>query len=668
MRFFSLGSTPTSGLETIDLTSGEASATINTGDTEAGIVPPTGTRVIGWFSDKHGSLPVDYSRYVSGDIYFQNAPTWDSTKTYQTDARVVFTSGIHYKSNIDNNTSTPPTNWTAISESTEFGGIQYSPFTDDKANVWRNNGSNANDSTAGERIGGGFFDSNLVIFDDDFFRSWVNFKDTNPANIPANYLYSGTTFYRGLRLLVDGTAAGILATDQFGAGAGKDRRGKSYTDSVSEYDGNEWRVKYNATSSTNTMQVAVLDEGINYEWNDGGGTWDSLKDQDQGIDNFHHFNSIANVQGPDARTVSFSTNLLSAIEVKYSTTVLDQRLIVASPEESNKNYYRKGAWLNFAFPFPMSTFVGDGVGGTITEGVGELYGGTTSTGQEPATLDTENMHLTSTGLRGFNQTDSEDFGQISSVDFSMRMHESLLDSDGTLTLDGNFKMRCALTDTSDNVVIQDFVIPFNNEWTYIKLALSGFKNYRARKPRYDGFAEFIPPKEIEILQQFEWRNLKFVSIHTMEAYDEQGRYFPEQGEVGILGSLLNIPKIIVTTRRLAIDAFHFTKPLLKLSSTDSTRNLESKPVREPTVIIYDQADAIVQAHEELVRFRHKEFDTDTSGKFKTRYGDSYFITNTRTINDADSGANTIKCVATRIEYSITSKGFRRRILGAKRFT
>ena len=145
----------------------------------------------------------------------------------------------------------------------------------------------------------------------------------------------------------------------------------------------------------------------------------------------------------------------------------------------------KKALLSMRFPFPTTTAQSPDTTAGREHGklIGDWYGGGTNTDNphEPATLDTQNMHLTHDGERGFNNgLSSEDFGQISGVSFMTKLwflRKRVIDA-GWEDVDGddgsNFKMRCVLIDTDDNVVTQDFVIPFNNTWTSITLPVSGF--------------------------------------------------------------------------------------------------------------------------------------------------------------------------------------------------
>ena len=81
------------------------------------------------------------------------------------------------------------------------------------------------------------------------------------------------------------------------------------------------------------------------------------------------------------------------------------------------DFYSTGAWISLMFPSPLTSF------NSISEEVGDLYGGGTNTNnpKEPATVDGQNMHFTHDGKRGFNQTTSEDFGQINAIGFMIKL-------------------------------------------------------------------------------------------------------------------------------------------------------------------------------------------------------------------------------------------------------
>ena len=309
---------------------------------------------------------------------------------------------------------------------------------------------------------------------------------------------------------------------------------------------------------------------------------------------------------------------------------------------------------------------------------------------EPSTFDTQNMHLTHNGFRGFNVGDaSEDFGQVSSLDFWMKLHhqaKTILElswtGDGTQNVESaKYEMTCLLVDTEDNVVSQDFTISFNDQWDEYKLPIGGFNIYRGRKPNDSLITTIIPPKELEVSNIFRWRNIKHIIIQTKGSYDEEGRY--RQTEAG--GNIwLNAPtfsggpEYTKTDRRidLTIDALHWTKPLLVNTGQDLTRCLEGEFLERPEITDYYQLKNDANAELEKRKFRHVEFDITTTGKADIKFGDYFLYENSNLIPDefeTSSGNNLIKLVAKHIEYSITKPvdgkgGYLRRILGVRRFT
>ena len=129
---------------------------------------------------------------------------------------------------------------------------------------------------------------------------------------------------------------------------------------------------------------------------------------------------------------------------------------------------------------------------------------------------------------------------------------------------------------------------------------------------------------------------------------------------------------------MAIDDFHFKKPLLAISGTDATRDLEPEFLQRTHIMTYDQLKNDVLTELEKEKFQQKIFDFRTSGEkmFDIKFGDTLFLANEDLVEDEDDtsdvGAKKIKLVAKTIEYSLTSPsagvgGLTRRIIGSKRF-
>jgi len=666
MKLFSSGSTGS-----IVITD---SIAVNLGETEGGIDAITGTVINAWGARNQGSLPIEHSKYKSEEQRFPFFPRWDPTETYALNSRVQ-DEGIHYISlqsnNINNKPASSPAFWQVFTKGDQFGDvISYSPWTVDKASLWKNSGADYPIGGAGH-FGENMWDGNLVIWDDQSgsFRTWVDTKIDDPLNISVFLKYNNSTLgdYRGLRILVE-TPGGILATDQFGTGAGFDRNGISFTNAIVEFTGVEWRVKY---EEEDDLQCCVIDQGVQFQFT--GGSWTDVSNNNGQNDTWHPYSSLDNAPGilsPDngITDTTFTANLNSAIRVRYDWDVVSANL--SSTGGTNAAAYKSGAWLNFRFPWPHNDER------SITENVGDLYGGGTQglTVKEPATLDQQNMHFTHDGLRGFNQgTSSEDYGPISSLDFWMKLHwqSSFLGTIFSTVLEGNFNMRAFIYDTADNVMFQDFVIRFNNHWEPVNLSMTGFKIYRGRKPLANAIAAIVPPKELEAQNIFEDRNIKQIAIVTKDSYDGDGRYqnLGARWNNGILGGLNADPFRRI---ELYIDAFRFTKPLLANTGKVLDRAIEPDFLQKPDIGNYNQLRSDALAELEKARFEHVEFDVNTTGRFDIPFGDTFFYTNPRLVNFSDLGSNTVKLVNKGAEYSITKPeggkgGFIRKLKGVRRF-
>ncbi len=654
------------------------------GEQEGTLSIPTGTNVLAWGSAEHGTLPVDYSRYMSGLEFFYFRPEWSSSVTYPQNAIVKVTSSStqrakHYISDSNNNTSNPiVSGWTQIDMSDSQGevngdNVQYSPWTDDKAQLWLNNMANP----SGVLHGGANFawDMNLVIWDDGYFRTWADAIATNNSQLSGlidnganneGYAYDYTdvtTLPRGFRVLVNSaTPSGALA---------------DFPNMVAEWTGSAWRKKYEFGSSNDKVQVAVLNTAIVYEGDNFGTTptWTALNTVDYGNDCFHPVASVTNVAGvdlingtprsaitnavrhPDITKAGapFAKNIDSALKFTYTWSDIISSTINAEDGE----WYKRGAWACFRFPYPVCDYNG------ISETVGSIY--------KPATLDIQNMHNLSNGNRGFNQdSNSEDLGAINGIAFWIKFEIT-----SGLDIDANDQFRVFMIDSSDNIVYADFNVGFRQTWEDIRIPISSFRIYRGRTPAYglDNAFTLVPPKDLGVVNQFEWRNVKFIGIQWMVSYDEFGRYNPSASILDDSTPEVKFNNVFGGSVNLYIDGFRFTKPLLVTSGQNTTRNLEPNFLQRPNISNYWQLLNDAKSQLEIEKFQHKEFNIETSGDdvFDIPFGDSFYLNNAELIDDSDNGSNTIKLVAKRIEYSITKPqqgpgGLRRRINGAKIFT
>jgi len=711
IRIFSSGAAPEDDGGTIvtikpDLTSGD---TINPVEEEGGISNATGTVIVAYGDLTHGSLLTGHSIYESGIFQFVYRPEWDNSVSYLTDSKVVYL-GQHYKSKVDanlNNTPPGPTagsqdtdaNWEQFDMSDEFGdSVQYSELTDGHLEDWIDCGTDtgSHTDTAGvfTSTGAGFLDCNMVIDNDNFFRTWVHARaktttDINNLVDPGrDWSIAGTTgsLPRGFRMLVDGVGTGVFG--------GQDINGQDYDFSIVEIQLNPRTqqtrlvVKYHideTDANFDGMQCVVIDEGALYEWDDGTNAWVDKTTTDLVNDCVHPWSTMQQQTSFDfapAYTANdrpditmdgnaFSTNIDSAIQVIYNFNIAFADRLTDQAE-----YFQHGAWINWQIPFPPNDI-------TNSNGAGKIYGGKDNTDDnpnEPATLDTTNFGYTPTGRFGFNEADSEELGQLSSISLmlSLKLEARGLTSGTLSTVDGAGKMRAWMIDTADNTVVMDFEITSTDgQWYRVNLPFSGFRNYKAHKPRFvvkDDLGTLNPKRNDMNKNVFEYRNIKFIGIQLQDQYDEFERFAPEFNtadftNTGLIASFGG-------QATLKIDDFHFKKVLLVTSGTNATRDLEPDFLQRGHIMVYDQLKQDVRAQLEIEQFRHKEFDIETSGDniFDIQFGDSFFLLDANLVSDNDNSTNNnIKLVAKRIEYSITKPpagpgGLRRRIRGVKRFT
>jgi len=668
MRLFSSGADPQLGggtPVTIDASTGGTSVNLNLDESEGGISAQRATRVMAW--GEMGSLPNDWARYLAAEVDFIFRPEWsnDSIK-YFADSKVRY-KGKHYKassthtSSLSNPPDISPSLWSEITFASVVGNvIQYSPYTDDKVNIWKHMGA---DPTGTPKM----WDGNLVInyvdqenSNNNFFRTWV-FSSTNTAPKPYYFDENGINnsgipkFFRFLN-----KQPNLSGTDS--------NTGKLYQQSILEWDGGDWVVKYDPRDVGSGFQVAVIDEGKIWEWN--GTAWVDVSASTAVNDCFHPYTSIANVAGQQQGTpIDLTTKNFTGINKDCAVEVTNTFATITALASSD--YYKSFCGLCFAYPFPIRT------NASYSERVGDLYGNKT-TGL-PATFDPQNMNFTPDGNRGFNKSDSEHLGQVTGLAFFCRIKYTLGNStnrNAKELLVANIPVRVTCYDTSDNVVTQDQTIAFRNNWEDLYFALSGFKIYRGAVPvaKSDSVPTLMRPKEQEAANVFEWRNLKLISIQVQSFYDDHGRYSPlkELTTGEFLSPQSQVP-IFGATVTMAIDAFRWVKRNLVSTGVDTTRNIEAPFLQRPQIFSYNQLKKDAIAMQQIEQFRHKEFVISTQGKFDIKFGDSFFYKNPRLVNDADNGANTIKLVAKKIEYSLikgqkSKGGFVRRIHGVKRFS
>ena len=649
------------------------SVDVNPGEEEGGIESTKATVHATWGADGFGSTPNDVADFRDGLLAWAAIPDYVSGATYPEDSIVRRRNTgpdsegdeLHFKAN-KNTSSTPPTtetsntDWDSYNFSdftvNEIGiGNTYSPWTRGLATDWGNCGANPDGTQSNDpplTTSLYVWDSNQVVYDGTYFRTWVDCRAISPAAIPSQYLYLGVNPPRGFRVLVD-TSLGVPTADFFG-----------FDEEIMEWDNinNEWRL---FRSTSDNEYVCVDDEAKVYVKT--AGSWVDDSNNNEANDAYHPVYSITNTAGhtnkPKAGGGTFGDNSAVTYEFRYSQTDVTSR--------TARGYYRAGACINLKAPFSSNSYNGTSIGGLF---------GTSVVVREPATFDTNNMEYEPASNRGFNNAEAKNLGPWDGIKFMTKFDWRYSKAGtGNLVRAGNIPARCFMYDVFDNVVIADFTISHNNNWQEVHIPFSTFSDYRARIPwSIENLGSNVFLQELEILQRFDYTNIKKIGFQWLTPYDDQGRYSLIHNAFGtIFTSLEDIIAGLFNDGfniKWSIDAFHFTKPLLAVSPPVTTgRAMFVEFDEEPLIINSYQLTQTNLAKLEQNKFRHQEYVVDTEGRFNIGLFDTFHMTNSRIINNNDGSGNTVELVAKQIEYTIDKPaggigGFMRKITGVKRLS
>ena len=613
---------------------------------EEGEIQATQGNIVGtWCAESIGTLPRQNADFIGALEAWRLFPEHVRTglTTYPKDSIVLLLNtldvqgdNLHWKANKDT-VIDPPTTATSNADwdqyfftnflTTEVVHLpaNYSFWTDAKSTQWRSNGAKTNgnfqeDPPTDDSVK--VWDSNQVKIDGKFRQTWVDVRALQEATIPSPFKRNGQV-YRGFRVLVDGVGTAEFA---------------GFDDDVIQWDGTQWII-FLIPEEDNL--VGVDEESRTYQFTSG--SWiDVTTSIGQANDVYHAVFNITNTQGQNNKDNGGGGNFgqTSAVTYEFRNSITDNFAL------SSPLFYRQFAGVCFRVPFPFNSNNGNIIGRDYGDSDDRL----------PATFEAENMGLTASGLSGFNNIEAEDLGPFDALTFFIK-HEWRYRLDGLGSLiffAANFAYRCALYDIDDTVVTHDFVIPFNNLWAPISLPVSGFETYKARAAwAFGNISQNIFLQKLEILNSFRWRNIKKISIHWLGTYDDQGRFAPQISNPFVTTTLFDPGTNLVagaSNIKVSVDSFQWSKPGLSISTPNTDRPLQPQFFYEPFITNKFQNDQANLAKLEIIKFRHKEFEITTVGLNDLRYGDSFFLENSKLVNDADRTVNDLDQWVTATDY------------------
>jgi len=620
---------------------------LNPAEQEGEIVSTFGSVTGTWTDSSIGTLPRQNADFIGALEAWRLFPEHVSGATYPEDSIILVINTLdsqgdnfHYKANKDTaiDPPTPPTVSNADWDQYQFTDFlttevnyilgSYTFWTDARNDEWKSNGAKTAGSLQDDTPDDDsmkVWDSNQVKIDGTLRETWVDVRALNEAAIPSVFKRDSQV-YPGFRVLVDGTG-----TDEF----------VGFDNDVIQWDGTQWLI-FLIPEDDNL--VAVDEESRTYQFDSGGSTWDDITTSiEQANDVYHAVYNITNTQGHNDKDNGGGGNFGQTAAVTYEFRYQRSDSVIGF---GNATFYRQFAGVDFRVPFPFNS--------NNTNSIGNIYGDNDD--RLPATFEAENMGLTSSGFSGFNNDEAEDLGPFDALTFFIN-HEWRynLNASGALVLAGNFSYRCAMYDIDDTVVIQDFVVPFNNLWESVSLPISGFKTYKARAAwAFGDGVQNIFLQELEVLNSFRWRNIKKIAIHWLGPYDDQGRFQP-WGQLGFLFPSFLDPfaGLFITgfNIKLSIDSFQWAHPGLSVSPPNTERPLQPEFFYEPLITNKFQNDQANLAKLEITKFRHKEFEVTTVGFNDIRFGDSFFLENPDLVSDSDRTTADLDAWVTATDYT-----------------
>ncbi len=673
------------------------------------IQPITGSVVISRGRPGSGGVLVDGDKYRAKDEFFQrirDRQIWDANITYPVDS-YSSTGGTVFQATTENTNDQPPSgNWFTIQEGAFIGDIQYSGFTKDKASVYKNECTNPQLAFASEtEASPKMLDCNLVINDAETQRDFVLLRQVTDvtAGWSANekeYLFDGTDFYDGFRMLIDvsnlGAAAGVFAsgTDSYGAGNGNDPNGLPFANNAVIFvkDSNGILKWFVMKAHDEFDQIVVRFEGL-YEWNvdfvaksefaasdttnanrrrrqaGAGGTfaWRTLDEQFLANDCLHSPSSIVNSQGlipVVANTFgggNYTDNSTIKIIYEYGTKTdmpewhgwLEQVagialsvagflgfLIGASVALKDlffTPYYRNmGWWITVSSPFPLNTH------NTISEEIGELYGGASLDKlNDHSTFDAFNQTATFKGEIGWNETNSNELMEITGVTFLYRLN--ITNNDITIPFFGDIPCSWWAIDSNGTIWKSKKKYRLLGDIQRMTFDYGDFSPvYRGRTPfGINNIITNILVPELEIRERLFANRIVIQGFQLEASYDEHGRYLPNLWETVIKPSIMTMfDPTTVTNNVKFIGEFDYLQwvktPIAIAKQTSPTWIIFPEIKDYPNISNIEQLQRAADADLDIEQFQYEQYEITRNNQALPNMQDTVYLFEDNMIPQAEA--------------------------------
>ena len=644
-----------------------------------------GTMVITRGRAETGRYPKEISEWSGIIEEITNAPPYVADSTYPEGALVHFNNGYHVAiTDTDRSPTQNPGGWQGAVNRL-LNDFIYSPWTNGNADHYKNLASTNSIGRDGKTMK--FPDSNLVVKDGLHYRNWVDFRVRRESDIPSQFKIDNKPV-DDTRVLVDSTI-GTIGTPF----TGNDSFGNAYKDAFVQYRNGKWIVIHNPKIYD---ECAVLDEGkVRVYGPDIGAVadrdlllsyklavrhvrgegevlpselrWENMDPYYLGHDCFHGATEVTHDTENDHENQKnqnlVNTEILgvklrglgnSAVRVSYDfadtpdkdlypTGIVQQawydwvaegaseraRAATAFDFFAADSAYQYGWWATiFQAPFPRKSVTTEGNAGLP----GAIF-------KQP-TLDLRNLNYTSGGNKGWGHDDSDDLGQITGLHFLFKFQYTVSDARGNIPLTGNLPFRVTMYDTEDNVWVADFVYRFLGDIQQVIIPIAAFRIYRARNPAalaLDDLLQNALSPELKVLEIFETRKIKMITLQWQASYDPAGRYSPTNAN----RYFINLGATLVGRRPKFIgwfDAVGFIKAPIAQAKSDDYDNRHIMPnIKDyPLVTNQSQLEKIAQAELDLAQFRVDDYVIKTTGRCDLRAGDGVIVEDDSIIPGTDN--------------------------------